>query len=211
MPQSRCGPEFNNTKCSGSSCCSKYSWCGGDIGVKSDFCHDETTGSFWVGTQRGKFDGIPKVVNFAVNTKKPDAPPPPIIQPRKPFIPEGNKQSQCLKLCMDHHENNEEQFDKCYGACINCKDEDKCRWLQEAKKSDKIKKCPFDANIDNTKNTKEGCIDQCKNTDELCSPNLCADLCNNCSDFDKCSSKDMPLKSNLEKFLILLNLSWFTI
>ena len=87
---------------------------------------------------------------------------------------------------MDHHENNEEHFDKCYGACINCKDENKCRWLQEAKKSDKIKKCPFDANIDNTKNTKEGCIEQCKNTDELCSPNLCGDLCNNCSDFDKC-------------------------
>ena len=86
------------------------------------------------------------------------------------------------------------------GACINCKDEDKCR-LQEAKKSDKIKKCPFDANIDNTKNTKEGCIDQCKNTDELCSPNLCADLCNNCSDFDKCIwvAKDIAAKIKLRE------------
>jgi hypothetical protein len=34
----RCGPSFNNTACTGTSCCSTFGWCGGSKGQNDDWC-----------------------------------------------------------------------------------------------------------------------------------------------------------------------------
>ena len=70
---------------------------------------------------------------------------------------------------------------------FNCKDEDKCEWLQEVKKSIKIRTCTFNANIDNNiDNDESQCVNQCKENGELCSENVWVDICNRCTDFDTC-------------------------
>jgi hypothetical protein len=33
----RCGPEFNNTACTGSACCSQFGWCGGSKGNNDQY------------------------------------------------------------------------------------------------------------------------------------------------------------------------------
>ena len=53
VPAGRCGPKFRNTKCKGKTCCSKYGWCGGNVGTKSAWCSEPGN----VGVQGGKFDG----------------------------------------------------------------------------------------------------------------------------------------------------------
>lgn len=34
----RCGPQFGNTACPGTQCCSIYGWCGGEVGKNDDWC-----------------------------------------------------------------------------------------------------------------------------------------------------------------------------
>lgn len=34
----RCGPNFNNTACTGTACCSTFGWCGGKKGNADDWC-----------------------------------------------------------------------------------------------------------------------------------------------------------------------------
>jgi flagellar biosynthesis/type III secretory pathway M-ring protein FliF/YscJ len=48
----RCGPKHGNTRCGGKSCCSRYSWCGGEQGKRSAWCSGTTKGHWG-----GKFDG----------------------------------------------------------------------------------------------------------------------------------------------------------
>jgi len=103
------------------------------------------------------------------------------------FTASGKTETECLKLCMKDTEVHGGDFNKCYGACLNCKDEDKCRWLQEVKKSIKIRTCTFNANIDNNiDNDESQCVSQCRENGELCSENVCVDICNRCTDFDTC-------------------------
>ena len=46
----RCGPQYGNKACSGTSCCSAFGWCGGTKGQKDDWC--------WTyRAYNGKFDG----------------------------------------------------------------------------------------------------------------------------------------------------------
>ena len=37
--QKNCGPGHGYKSCGGSNCCSKYGWCSGTKGTKSDWCH----------------------------------------------------------------------------------------------------------------------------------------------------------------------------
>jgi len=53
----RCGPVHGNTKCPGTQCCSNSGWCGGVIGVQSDWCSKQMNNT-WVG-DLSDFDGIP--------------------------------------------------------------------------------------------------------------------------------------------------------
>ena len=48
----RCGPDFNNTACGGSACCSQFGWCGGSSGTNSAWCADNNHG-----INNGDFDG----------------------------------------------------------------------------------------------------------------------------------------------------------
>ena len=48
----KCGPQNDNTHCPGTQCCSQFGWCGGQIGKKSDWCHDNNHG-----TLDGHYDG----------------------------------------------------------------------------------------------------------------------------------------------------------
>jgi hypothetical protein len=52
----RCGPEFNNTICSGNRCCSTSSWCGGSRGTRSAWCANKNG---YIGRDGGKYDGTP--------------------------------------------------------------------------------------------------------------------------------------------------------
>ena len=46
----RCGPQYGNKACGGTSCCSAFGWCGGTKGQKDDWC--------WVyRAYNGEFDG----------------------------------------------------------------------------------------------------------------------------------------------------------
>ena len=48
----RCGVDFENKRCPGTQCCSKYGWCGGERGKPSDWCATNNRG-----VSDGKFDG----------------------------------------------------------------------------------------------------------------------------------------------------------
>ena len=48
----RCGPDYNNTRCTGTSCCSSSGWCGGEQGKRSDWCNINKKG-----IKSGKYDG----------------------------------------------------------------------------------------------------------------------------------------------------------
>lgn len=37
---SRCGPNHGHKKCPGAMCCSEHGWCGGQVGVNSEWCHN---------------------------------------------------------------------------------------------------------------------------------------------------------------------------
>ena len=67
----RCGPNYNNTICPGTQCCSNGEWCSGTIGKKSDWCHSMDKG-VWKGREGGKYDGDPNSdsVNDFKNLKK---------------------------------------------------------------------------------------------------------------------------------------------
>ena len=42
----RCGPQFGNTSCPGSQCCSQWGWCGGSVGTYSDWCSKTNSGAY---------------------------------------------------------------------------------------------------------------------------------------------------------------------
>jgi len=67
----RCGPSIEK-RCPGSQCCSEYGWCGGQKGVKSDYCTsmqkiDETKHT--LGGYYNYFDGI-DINNFKMTVKE---------------------------------------------------------------------------------------------------------------------------------------------
>lgn len=55
-PDGRCGPKHNNTHCAGTQCCSKDGFCGGEIGVKSEWCSSKKLNSRYSGWY-SKYDG----------------------------------------------------------------------------------------------------------------------------------------------------------
>jgi len=52
----KCGPENGNTTCPGSQCCSRFGWCGGNLGGYSDWCINTTSGAVFE-TFVSRFDG----------------------------------------------------------------------------------------------------------------------------------------------------------
>jgi len=57
----RCGPKFGGKTCGGKQCCSRWGWCSGTRGKKSDWCHDQTNG-FWHGVNNGTYDGADETI-----------------------------------------------------------------------------------------------------------------------------------------------------
>ena len=53
----RCGNKFNDTICPGNTCCSKYNWCGGIKGKKSDWCSVNLGKNIYGGINNGNYDG----------------------------------------------------------------------------------------------------------------------------------------------------------
>lgn len=106
------------------------------------------------------------------------------------FTARGKKDTECLKLCMSEAEIHGGTFEQCHNSCSTCEDEDKCEWLLEERKRQKkarVRTCTFNANIDNNiDNDESQCVSQCKENGELCSENVCVDICNRCTDFDNC-------------------------
>lgn len=106
------------------------------------------------------------------------------------FTARGNKDTECLKLCMSEGEIHGGTFEQCHNACLTCEDEDKCEWLFEERikqKKARVRTCTFNANIDNNiDNDESECVSQCKENGDLCSENVCVDICNRCTDFDTC-------------------------
>jgi len=52
VEEGRCGPNHGDKKCTGTQCCSKTGWCGGEKGVNSNWCVNINKG-WW----SGKYDG----------------------------------------------------------------------------------------------------------------------------------------------------------
>jgi len=69
----RCGPQFGNKACPGTSCCSVFGWCGGTSGQRDDWCWRYNAAA-------GTYDGQKPI-------PPPPAPPPP---PRQPMRLKGN-------------------------------------------------------------------------------------------------------------------------
>ena len=58
---------------------------------------------------------------------------------------------------------------------------------EKSRRKPRVRTCTFNANIDNNiDNDESECVTQCKENGELCSENVCVDICNRCTDFDTC-------------------------
>lgn len=55
-PDGRCGPKHNNTQCPGTQCCSKDGICGGEVGVKSEWCTSKKLNTRYSGWY-SRYDG----------------------------------------------------------------------------------------------------------------------------------------------------------
>lgn len=129
----RCGPSHNNTRCTGTSCCSSSSWCGGEQGKRSAWCNNNQKG-----IASGKYDGGSNVAPIITKT----APKPTTTStsttadPTCEFIPWGPDREACVNRCRNKQDRaywggaTHCTLNKCRDICDNC-NTTRCQWVPQ--------------------------------------------------------------------------------